>query len=252
MKELNFYDKVKDWDFSHIKMTEEFYTNWDMYEYLKTVVDKESICLDLGTGGGENVLKHYPEVKYVLGTDYSKEMITTAHHNLEKYGKQGIEFRVMDNLDMDVEANYFDVVTARHTVIDAKRIYDCLKDGGHLIVRGVDKMDCFKLKKMFGRGQAWNDQKPISVIDYENIIDAGFKNVELIPLHVKEYYETKEDLLALLVKTPILNDFSEETGESVEFSIEDEILDKYIEENTTPKGIELIRRYYGIIAVKKS
>ena len=41
-------------------------------------------------------------------------------------------------------------------------------------------------------------------------IDAGFKDVELIPLHVVEYYKTKEDLYALLVKTPFLDDFSEE------------------------------------------
>lgn len=252
MKELNFYDKVKNWDFSHIKMTKENYTNWDMYEYLKSVTNEESVCLDLGTGGGENVLENYPNVKYVLGTDYSDEMIKTARHNLETSEKQGIEFRTMDNLNMDVPLNYFDVVTARHTIIDAKRIYASLKDGGHLIIRGVDKMDCFKLKKMFGRGQGWKDSKPISVIDYEDIIDAGFKDVELIPLHVKEYYETKEDLLALLLKTPILNDFSEETQEDIQLPIEDDILDKYIEENTTPKGIELIRRYYGIVAVKKS
>ena len=29
-------------------------------------------------------------------------------------------------------------------------------------------------------------------------------------LYEREYYKTKEDLLALLLKTPILNDFSEE------------------------------------------
>ena len=64
---------------------------------------------------------------------------------------------------------------------------------------------------MFKRGQAYHDVKPISLIDYEAIMDAGFKEVELIPLHVIEYYNTKEDLYALLVKTPILDDFSEES-----------------------------------------
>ena len=32
--------------------------------------------------------------------------------------------------------------------------------------------------------------------------------------------------------------------------IEKDILEKYIKENTTEKGIRLIRRYYGIIARK--
>ena len=109
------------------------------------------------------------------------------------------------------------------------------------------------MKLLFGKGQAFRDVKPISLLDYENIINAGFKNVELVPIHTREYYKTKNDLLALLLKTPILNDCSEteendEMEENVE--IDDEILDKYILENTTEKGILLIRRYYGITATK--
>jgi hypothetical protein len=106
---------------------------------------------------------------------------------------------------------------------------------------------------MFNKGQAFNDIKPISVVDYENIINAGFKDVELIPIHIREYYKTKGDLLALLVKTPILEDFSKINGNSnfdENKTIDDKILDKYIDENRTEKGILLIRRYYGIVAVK--
>ena len=107
--------------------------------------------------------------------------------------------------------NYFDLVTARYTIIDPQQIYKTLNKGGQLVIRGVDKLDCWSLKRMFKRGQAYHDVKPISLIDYEAIMDAGFKEVELIPLHVIEYYKTKEDLYALLVKTPILDDFSEES-----------------------------------------
>ena len=39
---------------------------------------------------------------------------------------------------------------------------------------------------VFGRGQAVRDAKPISIVDYENIINAGFKDVELVPLHDRE------------------------------------------------------------------
>ena len=88
-------------------------------------------------------------------------------------------------------------------------------------------------------------------IDYENIIDAGFKHVELIPIHIKEYFKSKEDLLALLYKTPILCDFSEvEDNNFDSVVIDDNILSKYIEENSSEKGILLIRRYYGITAEK--
>lgn len=252
MTELEFYQKIKDWDFSKINYISESLTSWDMYEELNISVTKSSKVLDLGTGGGERVLKNFPDCKEILGTDFSSEMINTANVNLEKSGRNNITFKVMDNLNMTTEDNYFDVVVARHTCIDAKQIYKTLKKDGKLILRGVDKLDCWSLKLMFNKGQAFNDIKPISVIDYENIIKAGFKHVELIPIHVREYFKTKEDLLALLLKTPILQDFSEvDVNDSIENEIIDiNMLDKYIKENTSEKGILLIRRYYGIVAVK--
>ena len=152
---------------------------------------------------------------------------------------------------MDTSDNYFDLVTARHTMIDPVQIYKTLKSDGQLIIRGVDQLDCWALKRLFGRGQAYHDIKPISLIDYEGVIDAGFKDVELIPLHVIEYYKTKEDLYALLKKVPILDDFSEEAHQEYERkSIEREIFEQYVKENTTSKGIKLVRRYYGIVAKK--
>ncbi len=53
---------------------------------------------------------------------------------------------------MDTPDNYFDIVTTRHTVIDPKQIYKTLKNNGQLILRGVDKLDCWSLKRLFGRG----------------------------------------------------------------------------------------------------
>lgn len=253
MKELEFYENIKNWDFSMINYIEESLTNWDLYDNLKSYTDINSKILDLGTGGGEKVLEYFPECKEILATDFSKEMINTANENLIKSGRKNIVFRQMENLNMETPNNYFDIVVARHTCINAKQIYDTLKDGGKLLLRGVDKLDCWSLKMLFNKGQAYNDIKPISVIDYENIIEAGFKHVELVPIHIREYYKSKEDLLALLLKTPILEDFSE-IEENINLqnnnTIDEDLLDKYIAENTFEKGILLIRRYYGIVAIK--
>ena len=255
MDEYEFYNTTKNWDFSDIKYVKENLTNWDMYDILKSNTTRESRLLDLGTGGGEKVLKYFPEVEEILATDYSEEMIKTANNSLRQSEKKNITFRVMNNLEMDTPDDYFDVVVARHTCIDAKQIYKTLKTDGMLILRGVDKLDCWELKKLFGKGQAFKDEKPISVIDYESILDAGFKDVELIPIHVREYYKTKADLLALLLKTPILTEFSK-LGEddmlntSKLHKIDIEKLNKYVERNTYKQGIRLIRRYYGITARK--
>lgn len=157
----------------------------------------------------------------------------------------------MDNLNITTPDNYFDIVVARHTCIDAKGIYKTLKIGGKLLLRGVDKLDCWALKRLFGRGQALNDSKPISLIDYERVMDAGFRSVELIPLHDVEYYKTKEDLYALLQKTPILDSLSEEKNQQYERkTIETDLFSQYADENETSKGIKLVRRYYGIVAKK--
>ena len=149
----------------------------------------------------------------------------------------------MNNLEMNTKDNYFDLVTSRHTVIEPKQIYKTLKKGGKLIVRGVDKLDCWLLKREFSYGQAYDDTKPISLLDYEAILDAGFKDVELIPIHTVEYYKTIEDLYALLIKAPILVEFNKE-------KIDLTILNEYCKKNKTKKGIKLIRRYYGIVAYK--
>lgn len=252
--EYKYYNELKNWDFSKIKYEEEKLTKWDMYEILRKNTNSESKILDLGTGGGEKVLKFFPEVAQIVATDFSDEMIKTANKNLKSSQKTNIVFKKMDNFNIDTPNNYFDVVVARHTCIDAKQIYNTLKPNGILIVRGVDKLDCWKLKRVFGKGQAYNDVTPISFIDYENILDCGFKSVELVPIHIREYYKTKEDLLSLLLKTPILKEFSEINNNN-EINTNEEInlnkLDEYIKENMTDKGILLVRRYYGITAIKR-
>lgn len=250
--ELDYYNRIKNWDFSKISYEVESLTNWDMYKILNEKTTKNSRILDLGTGGGEKVINKFPEALEIVGTDFSQQMIKTAKENLKKSNKKNIKFKVMDNLNMDTPDNYFDIVVARHTCIDAKQIYKTLKKDGLLLLRGVDKLDCWQLKRLFNRGQAFNDIKPISQIDYENILDAGFRNVELIPIYDREYFKTKDDLLALLLKTPILDDFSEENENTslIKKDIDMQKLDEYIRNNTTDKGILLRRRYYGITANK--
>ena len=252
INEHDYYSKLANWSFDEINYTSENFTNWVYEDEIKKHANKDSKILDLGTAAGEKLLKYFPECDEILGTDFSKEMIEAANKNLKESKRKNITFRVMDNLKMDTPDDYFDVVTARHTIIDPKQIYKTLKPGGFLILRGVDKLDCWSLKRMFNRGQAFIDKKPISLVDYEAVLNAGFKDVELIPLHVIEYYKTKEDLYALLLKVPILDDLSElkQNEEYERIPIEKDIFEKYVAENTTEKGIKLIRRYYGIIAKK--
>ena len=251
--EKNYYEEIKDWDFSKFEIESESLTNWDLYEILNSISTKKSRILDLGTGGGEKVIEYFPECEEIVATDFSEGMIETANANLKKSGRKNITFRLMDNFNMDVPDEYFDIVVARNTDTDPKQIIKCLKNDGYLLMHGVDANDCWSLKTMFGKGQGYNDIKPMSIIDYENVLNAGFKNVELVPIHIREYFNNEYLFKQFLNKVPIIDDFSEETFDNKYYyseGIDENIVDEYVKENTYNGKIRLLRRYYGITARK--
>lgn len=180
----------------------------------------------------------------IIATDFSPEMIKTAKSNYLNYPNKNFKFIVMDNLNMTFPNDIFDIISARHTPIDAKQIYNCLTEKGVLIIEGIDKYDCWELKEQFSRGQAYDNAIAIGKKDYEDITKAGFSKIDFHEVIQYEYYKTEKDLLKLLVKTPILNDFCTKR------EIEKSLFDKYISTHTTPKGIELKRVLYGIVAIK--
>ena len=157
-KELKKYEEIGNWDFSDIQYIVEQESFWDFYKEIAKYSNKNSLLLDLGTGGGEKVLSLMPEAGMIIATDFSSKMIETANKNKENFPNKNIKFVTMDNLNMKFPNNLFDIVTARHTIIDAVQIYDCLSNNGILILEGVDKFDCWELKTLFNRGQAFNDK----------------------------------------------------------------------------------------------
>ena len=250
--ELKYYSKIANWDFSQIHYEEEFLTDWDYFEKIKEKTNERSLCLDIGTGGGENVLRKYPNVGMLVATDFSEEMIYTAKENAKKYPEKKVKFGVMDNLEMKFPKNLFDLVSARHTVINAKQIYDCLTKGGTLVIEGIDQKDCWELKKLFGKGQGFKDKKAISDKDYEDLVDVGFSKVEKFAIKINEYYKTEEDLMALLLKTPILDNFSEieDSYEGHLKTINAKLFNEYVKRFENERGILLERVLYGIVATK--
>ncbi len=250
--ELKYYEKIGNWDFSQINCNTENVTNWDLYEKIREYSNEKSLCLDLGTGGGERVLNNYPDVGMIIATDFSEEMIKTAKENTKKYPNKKVKFTKMNNLEMNFPKETFDLISARHTIINAKQIYNCLIPNGVIVIEGIDKKDCWEIKELFGRGQSYSDEIAISEKDYLDLKNAGFKNIEKMEILQNEYYETEDDLMALLLKTPILDDFSELKKEEFEHRtiVEKDLFDEYVKRYKTKKGILLKRVLYGIVAKK--
>jgi len=80
----------------------------------------------------------------------------------------------------------------------------------------------------------------------------GFSKIERVEILKNEYYETKEDLMALLLKTPILDNFSEIENDGFEHKnrIEKDLFETYVKQHKNEKGILLKRILYGIVAWK--
>ena len=243
--DFKYYEKMAHWSFDEFGIHEECLTDWDLYGLLNARADRDSRILDLGTAGGEKIIEFFPDCAEILGTDYSPAMIDTARKNLSESGRKNISFKVMDNLKMDVPDEHFDIVVARHTCTDPVQIFRCLKPGGTLLIRGVDKYDCWSLKLTMGGGQGYEDPVPVSIADYENVLKAGFSEVELVPIHTREYFRDRESFKSFLKIVPILDGVAIEGG-----VLDEEKLDRYISENTVGGRIILYRAYYGISAVR--
>ena len=209
--------------------------------------EKKFICDNCGALVGENEIE-CPN----CGEEFEEEevdlekLLETANKNKKGISKR-IKFVVMDSMKMTFPNELFDLVSARHTIIQAKQIYDSLRPGGVLIIEGVDKKDCWDLKRTFGRGQAYNDEIAQSERDYQDIKHAGFTVLERIEINTDEYYETPDDLRALLLKTPIIDEF---VGMNDKVKTEFDLLKHYCQENQSNKGILLKRVSYGIVAKK--
>src|SRR5690625_1974275 len=81
-----FYDRVgkaNGWDFSKLTVTSEGVL-WDYHEEIKKKSHQSHILLDIGTGGGEKVLKMASSFLFLVGIDLSSSMIKTAKMNLNK------------------------------------------------------------------------------------------------------------------------------------------------------------------------
>ena len=243
--DFKYFEKMAHWSFDEFGIHEECLTDWDLYGLLNARADRDSRILDLGTAGGEKIIEFFPDCAEILGTDYSPAMIGTARKNLSESGRKNISFKVMDNLKMDVPDEHFDIVVARHTCTDPVQIFRCLKPGGTLLIRGVDKYDCWSLKLTMGGGQGYEDPVPVSIADYENVLKAGFSEVELVPIHTREYFRDRESFKSFLKIVPILDGVAIEGG-----VLDEEKLDRYISENTVGGRIILYRAYYGISAVR--
>lgn len=234
------------WSFSMVKPEIEYLSDYDYYKAVVAEISPKTVMLDIGSGSAEKTLRYFSNAKKVYAIDNEPEMLKKARANAEKfYGKdfQKWEFLLADgNGILNFEDESFDLVVSRHCGANMTEVFRVLKRGGVFVSEDVANEDCFELKKIFERGQCFDEKIPLEKKILDECYRAGFSKIELLKFEIKEYYKTKEDLEYLLLRTPILNVYQKEKDEK--------ILDEYIERFKTEKGICLNRRLFAFKLVK--
>lgn len=249
MKEFDyeyFYDKVgkiNGWDFSNIKCSSEG-VKWDFYEEVIKRCKKTDVLLDIGTGGGENLLRIASSLFFLIGIDLSSGMLETAKANLQKSDVYNVRFVQMDADRLQFPNGFFDVVSSRHAPFSSTEVIKVLKSGGWFLTQQVSEADKLNIKNAFGRGQA--DEKTDGALKEKYISElgeAGFSEIQSFEYNAIDYFKRPEDLIFLLTSTPTIPNFGEDKKDF-------EILNEFIEKNRNVKGIQTNSKRFLIIAKK--
>ena len=248
MQEFNYKKVAKEigWNFSKLNITTEQDVNFDYYEEVQKNITENTVMLDIGCGSADKSSIYFKNAKKIIQIDTEEEMLKKAKENIlkncpDKAQKFDVGFgNGYEKLNFN--NNTFDLIVSRHCGANMKEVFRLLKAGGKFISQDIDKYDCWSLKKMFKRGQNYNRKITIKQKTIDKCLSLNFQKVELLNISQIEYYKKKEDLIYLLERTPILNNF--------DLLKDEEILNKYIEKYSTEKGIILERKLYAIKLIK--
>ena len=215
------------WDFSRVNCVTEG-QDPDLYEKVRKACKKSDLLLDIGTGGGEKVLPLAGDVLLLVGIDHDDEMVEAASRNAALSGAPNVRFLKMEAERLEFPDAFFNVISCRQSEFSAAEAARVLVPGGRFLTQQVSEGDKLNIKQAFGR----EIDKPGTLRDrcVCELKEAGFRDIDVMEFTIVEYFQSPADLIFLLKHTPTLPDF----GQSDEHF---EILDRFIRENRTEKGI---------------
>ncbi|WP_152394884.1 class I SAM-dependent methyltransferase [Paenibacillus guangzhouensis] len=241
-----FYDQVgalNGWDFSSMQMVSEG-DSCDLYLEVTKVCRKTDLLLDIGTGGGEALLSMADTVQLAIGIDCSSGMMETATRNLRRAGATNVCFYQMDAERLVFPDGMFNIVSCRHSAFDTHEVARVLADDGYFFTQQVSEHDKWNVKQAFGRGQAWGiAQGTLLRQSVQALEGAGMKDIQVYEYDTDEYYASVQDLLFLLMHTPIIPNFGQDERDHA-------LLKQFVEANQCDRGIRTNAARFMIVARK--
>lgn len=206
---------VVGWDFSQIeKRTKTIGEKWDFLGIVRNYVTRETVLLDVGTGGGKKLLYVAKFVTRAYGIDNSKGMIATASRNLRESKMSNVEFILADAKNLPFPKESLDVAMCRQAPFCCEEVFYVLKSHGVFLTQQVGEEDKHNIKDVFRRGQSFGE-KPGRFMreSVQELKRAGFEISRKDAYNATEYYADMADLIFLLRNTPLIPDFDIEKDE---------------------------------------
>lgn len=165
------------------------------------------IVLDLGSGGGINVLmvsKYIGSTGKVYGLDMTDEMLDLANKNKEKMGVSNVEFIKGYIEDIPLKDNLIDVIISNCVInlSDDKEkalaeAYRVLKPGGRLAIADIITIKDInpEIKQQIS---TWVGclGGTLRIEEYKDILNkVGFKDIEIVPEHIYTKSVIEENFL---------------------------------------------------------
>jgi len=145
------------WDFSYLdnRMLEE-QAPWSYSTRAAELMRRASSVLDMGTGGGERLLKlHEDWPKKVVATEDYPPNFRLATERLSRFGAQVVDVPLTDHDPMPFSDGEFDLVLNRHSGLNAREVARILALGGRFLTQQVHGLWAHDLIAAFDAKPQW-------------------------------------------------------------------------------------------------
>lgn len=143
------------WDFSRLdgKLTSDE-PWWNFEEDCRSAMSRSEQILDLGTGGGERLLRLLKgpdaDAARVVATEGWEPNVAVAREALSPYRVDVVRYDPEQGETMPFPDGHFDLVMARHEAVDMEQVARILMPGGRLLTQQVDGRDAEEIHEWFG------------------------------------------------------------------------------------------------------
>lgn len=156
---------MQGWDFSVLDgRLESDDPAWDFDTDCLDTLRTARRVLDLGTGGGERVLRLLSQLTdsprpHLTATEAWEPNVPVARKNLATIGVEVVEYDADAGDTLPFDDDSLDLVMCRHETLDPSEVARALAPGGVLLSQQVDGRDAQELRDWFGGDQQYPNMR---------------------------------------------------------------------------------------------